>query len=405
MPEFTCRLGTPGGDIVTRVVEANGIEELRARLQTEGFRVFAIERPMRRALQQSLFGGVKVKPQEFLLYNQQLATLLRAGLPLLQVLSILIRRQPPGAFRTVLEDVERRITRGGLLSEAYGEHPDVFPRLLTASVLAGERSGELDTVLERYVNHAKATAEVRRKLIKTLTYPVILIVASVALVALLTTYVIPKFATLYESSNTELPLVTVYVVTVSKAVEGNLVWLGPTLFITIVGFFIWRRTTHGRSTLDAFFLKLPIIGDIIRQSTTARFCRSAATLLNGGLPLLESLDIASEVIGNRRIARTMPDVVRGIQEGQTLVDVLERANWMPALATDMIGVGEKSGSLVTMLDEVAQFYEAELDVKIASLTALIEPIVLGFMGTIVLIVVMALYLPILSFATGGAAVR
>lgn len=405
MPEFTCRLGTPSGDVVTRVVEADGVEELRRRLQSEGFRIFAIERPMRRVLRQSVFGGVKVKAQEFLLYNQQLAALLRAGLPLLQVLNILIRRQPPGAFRTVLEDVERRITRGGSLSEAYAEHPDVFPRLLTASVLAGERSGELDAVLQRYVEHAKATAEIRRKLIKTLTYPAILIAASIALVVLLTTYVIPKFATLYESSNSKLPTVTVYVVAVSKAVENNIAWLAPTLAAALIGFFIWRRTARGREILDGLLLKLPIVGDIIRQSTTARFCRSAATLLNGGLPLLESLDIAAEVIGNRRIARTMPDVVRGIQEGQTLVETLERAGWMPALATDMIGVGEKSGSLVTMMDEVAQFYEAELDVKIASLTALIEPIVLGFMGTIVLIVVMALYLPILSFVTEGGVGR
>ncbi len=405
MPEFTCRLGTPSGDVVTRIVEADGVEELRRRLQNEGFRVFAIERPVRRAIRQSLLGSAKINPQEFLLYNQQLATLLRAGLPLLQVLNILIRRQPPGAFRTVLEDIERRITRGGSLSEAYGAHPDVFPRLLTASVLAGERSGELDTVLQRYVTHAKATAEIRRKLIKTLTYPVILIAASIALVILLTTYVIPKFATLYESSNSTLPAVTVYVVTVSKAVENNITWLGPALALALISFLIWQRTPQGREMLDRLLLKLPIVGDIIRQSTTARFCRSAATLLNGGLPLLEALDIAAEVIGNRRIAQTMPEVVRGIQEGQTLVETLERAQWMPALATDMIGVGEKSGSLVTMMDEVAQFYEAELDVRIASLTALIEPIVLGFMGTIVLIVVMALYLPILSFVTEGAAGR
>jgi type IV pilus assembly protein PilC len=227
----------------------------------------------------------------------------------------------------------------------------------------------------------------------------------VALVALLTTYVIPKFATLYESSQSQLPLVTVYVVAVSKAVENNLSWVGPLLLTVALGFFFWRRTDHGREVLDGLLLRLPIIGDIIRQSTTVRFCRSAATLLNGGLPLLESLDIASEVIGNRRIARTMPDVVRGIQEGKTLVEVLEQAGWLPPLATDMIGVGEQSGALVTMLDEVAQFYEAELDVKIASLTALVEPVVLTFMGAIVLIVVMALYLPILNFATGGAVAR
>jgi type IV pilus assembly protein PilC len=401
MPEFMCRLGTPGGDVVTRVIEAEGVEQLRKRLQSEGFRIFALDDPNGSLLTRTTFGGNTVKPEEFLLFNQQFAALLRAGLPMLQAVGVLVRRQKPGAFRVTLEDIERRIRGGAALSEAFEQHPKVFPRLLTASVLAGERSGELDKVLQRYVAQAKVTAEVRRKLTKTLTYPIILIVASTLLVTLLTTYVIPKFATLYESSGSELPQVTLVVVGFSKFVEGNLAWLLPVLIVGAVGFFLWRRTERGKRSLDLLLLRLPVVGDLIRQGTTARLARSAATLLGGGLTLLEALEIASEVIGNRGIGETMPSVMREIREGQPLTESLERAGWLPAMALDMIGVGEKSGSLGTMLEEVAEFYDAELDVRISSLTALIEPVVLGVMGAIVLTVVLALYLPILQFVADG----
>jgi type IV pilus assembly protein PilC len=383
MPEFMCRLGTPGGDVVTRVIEAEGVEQLRKRLQSEGFRVFALDDPNGSFLTRTTFGGNTVKPEEFLLFNQQFAALLRAGLPMLQAVGVLVRRQKPGPFRVTLEDIERRIRGGAALSEAFEYHPKIFPRLLTASVLAGERSGELDKVLQRYVAQAKVTAEVRRKLTKTLTY------------------VIPKFASLYESSGSELPQVTLVVVGFSKFVEGNLSWLLPVLIVGVVGFFLWRRTERGKRSLDLLLLRLPVVGDLIRQGTTARLARSAATLLGGGLTLLEALEIASEVIGNRGIGETMPGVMREIREGQPLTESLERAGWLPAMALDMIGVGEKSGSLGTMLEEVAEFYDAELDVRISSLTALIEPVVLGVMGAIVLTVVLALYLPILQFVADG----
>jgi type IV pilus assembly protein PilC len=401
MPEFLCRLGTPGGDVVTRVIEADGVDQLRKRLQSEGFRVFAVDDPRGGLLSRPALGSSGVKPEEFLLFNQQFAALLRAGLPMLQAVGILVRRQKPGPFKATLEDIERRIRGGAALSEAYGQHPKIFPRLLTASVLAGERSGELDTVLERYVAQAKVSAEVRRKLVKTLTYPILLIVASVMLVALLTTYVIPKFASLYESQNAELPKITVVVVGISKVAENNLYWLLPALLIGAIAFYFWQRTDAGRSVIDRALLRLPIVGDLIRQATTARLSRGMATLLGGGLTLLEALEISSEVIGNRGLAATMPRVLQDIREGQPLTESMERAAWLPPMAVDMIGVGEKSGSLGTMLAEVADFYDAELDVRVASLTALIEPLVLAVMGAIVLAVVLALYLPILQFVTAG----
>ncbi len=397
MPEFTCRLGTPGGEVVTRLVEADGIEELRKRLEREGFRIFSIDDARGKSSLFSLGSGKSIKFEEFLLFNQQFSTLLRAGLPMVQALSVLIRRQPEGTFRTILEDVERRIKNGAALSDALDEHPTIFPRIYTASVLAGERSGELDKVLIRYVNHAKQTTEMRRKLKKTLTYPVILISASIALVILLTVYVIPKFASLYDSAGSQLPALTQYVVAVSLFFQQHFYWIAPLVIVGVVATYFWQRTPAGRDTIDRILLKLPVVGDIIRQSTTARLSRSMATLLAGGLTLLESLEIASESVTNQALGETMVTIVRQIREGQSLLTALENAAWLPAMAMDMIGVGEKSGALGQMLDEVAFFYDAELDVRMTSLTALIEPIVLAVMGGVVLTVLLALYLPILQF--------
>lgn len=399
MPEFTCRLGTPSGEVVTRTIEADGTDELRTRLEHEGFRVFAIQQPGSGLSLTSFTGQGSVKLEDFFLFNQQFSTLLRAGLPMLQALTVLIRRMPAGTFRGVLEDVERRLKNGAALSEALSAHPRVFPRLYTASILAGERSGELDKVMLRYVNHAKTMTELRRKLKKTLTYPVILICASIALVIMLTTYVIPKFATLYESSDTKLPWVTEFVVGVSKYVQDNIPWIAPVIIGGGIALYIWKRTENGQLTIDKLMLRLPLVGDIIRQITIARLTRSMATLLAGGLTLLEALEISSEVVSNRILLETMIQVSRQIREGQSLTDALDQTGWIPPMAMDMIGVGEKSGSLGTMLDEVATFYDAELDVRLSSLTTLIEPIVLIFMASVVLTVLLALYLPILQFVS------
>ncbi|MBX7218997.1 MAG: type II secretion system F family protein [Blastocatellia bacterium] len=399
MPEFTCRLGTPGGEIVVRTIEADALGDLKNRLQHEGFRIFSIEQAGGASAFTALTRGGSVRIEDFFLFNQQFATLLRAGLPMLQAISTLIRRMPEGSFRTVLEDVERRIKNGAALSEALTAHPTVFPRLYTASILAGERSGELDKVLMRYVAHAKSMTELRRKLKKTLTYPVVLITAAIGLVVMLTTYVIPKFATLYESTESKLPAITEYVVGVSKFTQDNLIWLAPLLIGGLVAGYLWGKTEAGGLLIDTALLKVPLVGDIIRQTTAARLTRSMATLLAGGLTLLEALEISSEVVTNRVLLATMVQTLRLIREGQSLTEALDQAGWLPPMAMDMIGVGEKSGSLTTMLDEVATFYDAELDVRLSSLTTIIEPIVLVFMASVVLTVLLALYLPILQFVS------
>lgn len=395
MAEFQCRLGTPSGEVVNRVYEADVLSELKTRLEREGYRIFAITKQgkqtfSQRAAQKAISG------EEFLIFNQQLAAMLRAGLPILQALNILIRRHPPGAFRTILEDVENRVRSGTVLSDAFAAHGEVFPRLYTASILAGERSGDLDNVLLRYVNYIKTLSDLRRKLKKTLVYPITLIIFSVGLVIFMTTVVIPKFASIYEGTAGQLPGITLAVVSISNGVKNNLTWLIPLVIIISGAITLWKRTEKGKLKIDEWLLKLPMIGELICQSTIAQLSRSLATLLAGGINLLEAFEIASESVTNRALRKTMIVAASRIRGGEPFTESLKDTNWVPPLALDMINVGERSGSLREMLDEVANFYDAELDVRLSTLTSLIEPVILVVMGSVVMTILLAMYLPILQ---------
>ncbi len=396
MAEYVCRLGTPGGEVVTRTLEAAAERDLRKRLEQEGFHVFSIaSRAEGRALLAKRVGRKRIKLGDFLTYNQQLAALLRAGIPILQTIQILTKRQKNEFLRAMLIDVEERIKTGEALSDAFAAQGESFPRIYVASVLAGEKSGSLDEVLSRYVAYAKSMAEITRKLRKSLTYPAILIVASLILLAVLTTFVIPQFAQLY-GQTTELPLITVIVVGVSNIVRE---YFYPIVIIAValgVGGYLWRRTPGGRLAIDRTALKIPVLGDLIRDMTTARFSRSMSTLLSGGLTIPDALEIASDSITNRELHIRSENVLRRVREGRPLIEGLEEAGWVPELALDMIGVGESSGALQPMFDEVANFFDAEIDVRLSTLTTLIEPTILVTMGTLVMFILLAVYLPILT---------
>ena len=395
MAEYICRLGTPGGEVLTRTMEATAERELRVRLEREGFHVFAIDTKGDRG---SLFrkkGANRIKLADFLMYNQQLAALLRAGIPILQAIQILTKRQKNEQLRIVLEDVEERIKTGQALSDAFAAQGDAFPRIYIASVLAGERSGSLDEVLARYVAYTKSMAEIGRKLRKSLTYPAILIVASIILLSVLTTYVIPRFAELY-GKQTNLPMVTVVVVGISNFIRENIYIVLPALVGAVAFAYFWRKSETGRLTIDGFLLRLPLFGQLIRDMTVARFSRSMATLLAGGLTVPDAVEIASDAVTNRVLFARTQIVLRRIREGRGLTEGLAEAEWVPELALDMVGVGENSGALQPMLDEVANFYDAELDVRLNALTTLIEPAILIFMGGLVMVILLAIYLPILT---------
>jgi type IV pilus assembly protein PilC len=402
MAEFTCKLGTPGGEIVTRTVEGLSEQELRQRLAQEGYRIFAVESTgmvVGMLVNAKRGRSIKIKLDDFLLFNQQLAALIHAGLPVLQSIQMLRQRSPNPKLRVVLADVEARIKAGSALSAAFEAQGDTFPRIYTASILAGERSGSLDDVLRRYVEYTKAIAQLRRKIRSALTYPVILLCAAFILIGVLTTFVIPQFSMLYGNMGTELPGITTFVVGLSTGVRENIYWLAPLIVAAIFGFFSWRRTEGGRRTIDRWILKIPIVGELIRQLTTAQLSRSLATLLAGGITLVESFQIGLASIVNRELLRSTEPALTRIREGKPFTESLDGAGWMPPLAVDMIGVGERSGSLREMLDEVAGFYDAETEVKLGQLTTFIEPAILITMGCIVVTILLAIYLPLLQMVT------
>ena len=406
MAEFIVRLGTPAGEIVTRTVEALAANEARARLEREGFKVFAVTPPKMEGASFLTKGGApggrsRVKANDFLLFNQQLSALLRAGIPILQAITMLRRRATSPKLRAVLEEVEEQIRGGAALSQAFAAQGSTFPRIYTASILAGERSGALDDVLSRYVNYMRRSVGLRRKIRGALAYPAFLLFACLGMVVFLTTYVVPRMSTLFTGFGNELPLPTLIVLGLSGWLMRNALWLVPVLAIGSVAAFLWSRTPAGRLTLDRFALKLPLVGKLLVQMTTAQASRSLATLLAGGITIVESWEIAAESITNMELRERSAAILPLVREGRSFTESLETANWMPELALDMIGIGERSGSLREMLDEVATFYDAEAEVKLEQLTTTLEPAILIVMGGVVVMILLAIYLPIIKSISSG----
>jgi type IV pilus assembly protein PilC len=410
MAEFTVRLGTPAGEIVTRTVEALAANEARARLEREGFRVFAVTAPKAEGVASLTRSGgtggrARVKANDFLLFNQQLAALLRAGIPILQAITMLRRRATTPRLRAVLENVEDAIRGGAALSQAFAAQGSMFPRIYTASILAGERSGALDDVLSRYVSYMRRSVGLRRKIRGALAYPMFLLIACLGMVIFLTTFVVPRMSDLFAGFGNKLPTITVIVLAISGWMMRNALWVVPLLAVGSFLVLLWSRTPAGRLLIDKSLLRLPLAGRLLVQMTTAQASRSLATLLAGGITIVESWEIAAESITNLELRRRSSAILPLIREGRSFTESLETAKWMPELAIDMIGIGERSGSLREMLDEVATFYDAESEVRLEQLTTTLEPAILVVMGGVVVTILLAIYLPIIQSISAGPMIR
>jgi type IV pilus assembly protein PilC len=317
---------------------------------------------------------------------------------------MLRKRAASARLRAVLGDVEEQIRGGAALSQAFAAQGSIFPRIYTASILAGERSGALDEVLNRYVTYMRRNVALRRKIRGALAYPLFLLFASGCMVTFLTIYVVPRMSELFSGFGNELPTITQIVVGLSQWLSSNVIWFGPLVIGGGIFLYLWSRTTAGRLKIDALVLKLPLAGSLAIQLSVAQATRSLATLLAGGITLVESWEIAAESITNRELRRRSSEILPMILEGRTFTESLEAANWVPALALDMIGIGERSGSLREMLDEVAVFYDAESEVRLEQLTTTLEPAILVVMGGVVVTILLAIYLPIIQSISSGAGV-
>jgi type IV pilus assembly protein PilC len=342
----------------------------------------------------------KVRGDDFLVFNQQFNTLIKAGIPILKALDLLAERAAAPRLRPVLGEVRRLVREGTTLSDAL-ELQGVFPKVYTTSVLAGEKSGNLSGVLEYYIAYQRVTTGLRKKLIATLIYPTILICASGLIVTYLVSSVIPKFATLYGDLNVTLPTATRILLAVTVTYRPYLIGAIAILMMLALAAFAWSRSEAGSLALERMRMRLPVVGDILTKFQFAQFCRTLSTLLAGGTPLVQAMETSGDAIRGRLVSGAITRGAKLVREGQSLHDGLASTGLVPELALEMIEVGEASGALAPMLSSVSEFYEEEVNSQLAKMVALIEPAILVFMAILIAFILVALYLPMFSLSVGG----
>jgi type IV pilus assembly protein PilC len=397
--EFLLKYADPRGEIHQQVAVADSEREVRDRFSQQGLLIYsvrarnqvgALPTPLRRKKK-------KFSTEKFLIFNQQFMTLIRAGLPIVKSLDLLSERLADPKLGVWIKAVRDEVRTGTLLSEAF-RRQEVFPPIYVTSVMAGEKSGSLADVLERYVVWQKLAVAVRKKMITALIYPSLLMVMVVCLIVFLITYVVPNFAELYRSMSATLPAATRILIAVGTTAR-NYILLGIAgVFGAAFGFWMWSKTDAGEERVDRIRMKMPVFGEVWLKYLVAQFSRILSTLLVGGIPLVQALDTAANSIGSRLLKVTLEDVTRLVKEGQSLSAALVSTKVFPDLSIDMIEVGESTGALSAMLNSVADFYEDDVTTRITAALSLIEPAIMIFMGVFVTFVLVALYLPIFSLA-------
>jgi type IV pilus assembly protein PilC len=400
MAEFVIRAADERGTVLEKTEAGYSAAEVRDRYQQSGYLVYSVKP---RGL---LSGGEfrmprrrRVTLEQFVIFNQQFLTLIRAGLPIVQALELLAKRQKNQYFRMLLEDVRDRTKGGELISDAF-ERQGAFPKIYSTTLMAGEKSGNLDEVLSRYVAFQRLALSFRKKLISSLVYPVILIIGVFGLVTMLVTFVIPKFAELFSDLNQKLPPMTEFTISTAMTAKKFL----PVIVVVAIAVYMlfrrWTKTQNGAEIVDRIKLNMPIVGSIWQRYQIALFSRMMSTLLSGGLPLVTGLETAGQSMSSRLIVNGINDASRKVREGQTLAQSLEQTGVFPPLAVEMVEVGEATGALPTMLSSIAEFYEEDVQAALSAAMSLIEPAILVVMGVVVGFILISLYLPIFSFTAG-----
>jgi type IV pilus assembly protein PilC len=391
MAEFVIRLADERGHVQEQIQSAATAEELRTRFSQAGYYVYSVK-------PRGLTGTArKTKLETFLIFNQQFLTLIRAGMPILGSLEMLAKSQKNANFSGQLQNIAARVRTGESISNAF-EAQGAFPLMYTTTLLAGERAGNLEEVLGRYMSFQRVALAFRKKLVASLIYPMLLITLVICLFIFLITFVVPQFAKLYDQIGTKLPSITLFMLALGTGAQHYLIYIVPSL--AIIGYLLWRwsRSEAGADRIDRIRIRLPLFGKIWLKYQVAMFARTLSTLLSGGIPLVPSLETAARSITSRRIANSVTAAVTSVREGQGLAKSLEATKIFPELSTEMIEVGESTGALPQMLNSVAEFFEEDVQTALTAALALIEPAILIVMGIVVVVILIALYLPIFSMS-------
>ena len=397
--EFRCRLGTPGGDIVEGIYVAESEARLRHELEEKGLYVLAIRRAG--ALGLGSFGlpqRRKIAAREFLIFNQELATLLKAGMPLVQSLEILRRRVGNPVLKSVLDDVYDRVRSGNSLSEAFEAHSGMFPGVYTASLLAGEKSGSLEQVIRRYVAYVKVVSAVKRKTISALVYPLILLTLSIIVVGIIVIRVVPEFGAFYDQFGAELPLSTRLIVALSNFAGSYFVLLLLSVAAAAFAFWVWLKRPGSRVRFDRWILGIPTLGSIAQKFSTSQTARTLATLLGGGIPLVNAIEVAARAIQNQYLARELQSAAQQVREGRSLSASMNDSGAFSDVAIKMVEVGEQTGALQEMLNSLADFYDEEIETNLGRFITIIEPALLVIMGIVIAGLLLSLYMPLFQLS-------
>ena len=401
MPEFIIRAGTPEGEIVERNVRAASISAAQEELRRQGLHIFETRRgaiSLRELLPRS---RKVVSTEHFLLFNQELLALVRAGLPIIQSFDIMLERQKNVRFKAVLDDVREKIKSGVALSDAFGSYGDLFPPIYATSLRAGERSGDLEGVLKRFLRYQKIIVNLRKRVIAALIYPTVLVTLSMGMVFIMLTYVIPKFAEFYAGFDKELPAFTRLMIAVATGLRSNILLVVAAVVAIVFGMRRWISTESGRQLWDAFKLKIPLVGGILHRFGIMQFTQSLGTLLSGGTPMVPAIEIASQSVTNQAISTKIFGIVQNVREGDPLWRSLDSTGVISDLAVEMIKVGESTGALTEMLSNVSEFYDEEIEARLSRVVAAIEPIILIVMGGVIAVLLYAFYLPLFQLTSVG----
>src|SRR5437867_2047985 len=400
MPQFIIRVGTPDGQIVDRHIQASSARAAEDELRQQGMHVFAAKRgaiSLRDFLPRS---RKAVSMERFLLFNQELLALVKAGLPILQSFDIMLERQKDPRFREILTDVRDKLKSGVALSDAFASYGEIFPPIYSTSLRAGERSGDLEGVLRRFLKYQKMIVALRKKVISALIYPIILVTLSVVMVFIMLTKVIPKFAEFYAGFDAELPAFTRLMIAFATALNSHLL---ISVIIVAIALILLRQwiATRGRLAFDRFKLRLPIVGGVLHRVAIMQFTQSLGTLLSGGTPMVPAIEIASQSVANQEVGTNVFDIVQHVRDGEPLWRSLETTGVISDLAVEMIKVGESTGALTEMLANVSEFYDEEIEARLARVVAAIEPVILVFMGLVIATLLYAFYLPLFQLTSVG----
>ena len=389
--EYVCRVGTSSGEVVERTFRASDEKALRAELEQQGLYLLSIRRGLRFASLR--VRARRIRPALLLVFSQELAALLKAGLPLFQSLDVMLDRQRDPLFRQSLASVREKVKSGIAFSDAVRQEGGVYPPIFAASLVAGERSGNLDAVLRRFAVHLRLNQSLRKKAVSAAVYPIVLLVMMAALVAILLVFVIPQFQSFYEGLNVELPLATRILLATAGAIRANLPWIVLAAALALGLLSYWLRREGAGIAIDAGLLRVPYFGGLMRMYATSQLMRTLSTLLEGGLPLLNALEVAAQSVGNRALGQAVGTATGRIREGASLTTALESTGMLEPLPLEMVKVGEQTGALGDMLNAIAEFYDEDLETRMATVLSLVEPVLLVLMAVIVAGMLLAFYLP------------